>query len=74
MANAHESVDMYPVHRVPATRPFIWLSEGWDSLMHHKAASLAYGAIVALLGALILAYDQHPLYCLLYTSPSPRDA
>ena len=36
--------------------------------MHHKAASLAYGAIVALLGALILAYDQHPLYIALAIS------
>lgn len=62
MAAIHESVNMYPVHRVPATRPFIWLAEGWDSLMHHKAASLAYGAIVALLGSVILAYDRHPLY------------
>lgn len=62
MAARHESVDMYPVHRVPATRPFIWLSEGWDSLLHHRAASLAHGLIVAGLGSLILAYDRHPLY------------
>ncbi len=62
MAAQHESVDMFPVHRVPATRPFIWLSQGWDSLLHHRAASLAYGLIVAGLGSLILAYDRHPLY------------
>jgi uncharacterized membrane protein len=62
MAATHHSIDMYPIHRVPATRPFIWLAEGWDSLLHHKAASLAYGAIVAALGALILAYDRHPLF------------
>jgi uncharacterized membrane protein len=53
---------MYPVHRVPATRPFIWLSRGWDSMFHYRAPSLAYGVIVAGLGSLILAYDRHPLY------------
>ena len=68
MATTRESVDMYPEHRVPTTRPFIWLSEGWDSLLHHPAASLAYGVIVALLGSLILAYDQHPLYIALAIS------
>lgn len=62
MTAQHESVEMYPVHRVPASRPFIWLSRGWDSLVHHRAASLAYGVIVAGLGSLILAYDRHPLY------------
>jgi len=62
MATTHHSIDMYPIHRVPATRPFIWLAEGWDGLMHHKAASLAYGALVALIGSLILAYSGHPLY------------
>jgi len=62
MAVTHHASDMYPVHRVPITRPFIWLSEGWDSMMHHRSASLAYGVIVAAMGALILAYDRHPLY------------
>lgn len=62
MATTHHSIDIYPIHRVPATRPFIWLAEGWDSLMHHKAASLTYGALVALIGSVILAYNDHPLY------------
>ncbi|QFU76340.1 DUF2189 domain-containing protein [Halioglobus maricola] len=62
MASVHESTEMYPVHRVPATRPFVWLMEGWDSLIHSWQASLAHGGIIALLGSLILAYDQHPLY------------
>ncbi|MEH6586351.1 MAG: DUF2189 domain-containing protein [Halioglobus sp.] len=56
------TIDMYPVHRVPATRPFIWLAAGWDSMMHSLGASLAYGALVALLGSMILAYQEHPLY------------
>ena len=62
MAAIHESLDVYPVHRVPATRPFIWLARGWDDLLHHRGASLAYGWLVAALGALILAYERHPLY------------
>lgn len=56
------AIEMYPVHRVPATRPFIWLAAGWDSLMHSPGASLAYGALVAMLGSMILAYQEHPLY------------
>lgn len=62
MATTHESIDMFPLHRVPVTRPFIWLSEGWDDLWHHPQASLAYGALTVLLGSLILAYDRHPVY------------
>lgn len=56
------TIDMYPIHRVPATRPFIWLAAGWDSLMHSPGASLAYGALVAVMGSMILAYQEHPLY------------
>ncbi len=61
MAVTHAS-DSYPVHRVPITRPFIWLQAGWDDMLHHRGASLAYGWIVATLGALILAYSRHPVY------------
>lgn len=62
MSATHHSIDMYPVHRVPASRPFVWLMQGWDDLWHHRAASLAYGALVAAMGALILAYQRHPAY------------
>ncbi len=62
MAATHNSLDLYPVHRVPASRPFIWLAMGWDSMMHSKGPSLAYGTLVALLGAMILGYQEHPLY------------
>ncbi|KZX58748.1 hypothetical protein A3709_17270 [Halioglobus sp. HI00S01] len=62
MSRVHESAEMFPVHHVPATRPFVWLMEGWDSLIHCWPASLAHGALVAMLGSLILAYKQHPLY------------
>ncbi len=62
MADTNNPVDTYPVRSVPLTRPFIWIGEGWDDLMHHRAASLAYGVLVAGLGALILVYSRHPFY------------
>lgn len=62
MATTHESVEMFPLHRVPFTRPFIWLGRGWSDLMNNPLASLAYGWLVASLGALILAYSRHPVY------------
>ncbi len=62
MATTHHSANSFPLHHVPLTRPFIWLSAGWDGLLHSPGASMAYGIMVALLGALILAYQEHPLY------------
>jgi uncharacterized membrane protein len=62
MAISPHIIDTYPVRRVPITRPFVWLSDGWQDLMHHRGASLAYGWLVSALGALILAYNRHPLF------------
>jgi uncharacterized membrane protein len=62
MATVHHSLDTYPVHSVPLSRPFIWLAEGWDDLWHHRSASLAYGLLVSVLGVLILAYGRHPFF------------
>ena len=56
------TIDMFPGHRVPLSRPFIWLGRGWDDLRHGPLASLAYGWLIASLGALILAYSRHPVY------------
>lgn len=56
----HHSVDSYPVRHVPPSRPFVWLREGWDDLMHHRAASLAYGVLVSALGLFVLIYSRHP--------------
>lgn len=68
MATTHTFREVLPVHRVPMSRPLVWIADGWDDLLHHKGASLAYGAIVSGLGALILAYQQHPIYLALVTS------
>lgn len=62
MTTANHPVNSYPVRSVPLSRPFIWLSEGWDDLLHHRSASLAYGFLVSALGALILAYGRHPFF------------
>jgi uncharacterized membrane protein len=62
MATVLHPNETYPVHHVPTTRPFLWLRDGWEDFMHHRGASLAYGAIVSILGTLILAYARHPLF------------
>ncbi len=62
MATIHHPVDSYPVRSVPLSRPFVWLLEGWDDLLHHRGASLAYGLLISALGALILAYGRHPFF------------
>lgn len=43
------------VRRVGATRPFLWLKRGLADLARTPLASLGYGAIFAVAGALILA-------------------
>ncbi|NND67949.1 MAG: DUF2189 domain-containing protein [Halioglobus sp.] len=62
MAEIHPSLDTYPVRTVPLTRPLVWLAQGWEDLFKHPAASLAYGGLVTLLGALILLFSRHPFY------------
>ncbi len=62
MATTNHSINIYPIRSVPLSRPFIWLREGWGDLLHHRSASLAYGLLVTSLGALILAYGQHPIF------------
>lgn len=50
------------------SRPFVWLGEGWDDLMHHRGASLAYGWLISALGALLLAYERHPYFLAVFTT------
>lgn len=49
-------------HPLPVWQPCIWLRDGWRDLWSHPGASLAYGALVAVLGGLLLAYQRHPLF------------
>jgi uncharacterized membrane protein len=55
-----DSANLPQVRRVPLTQPFTWIAKGWDDLLHHKGASLAYGALVSVMGALILTIGRHP--------------
>jgi uncharacterized membrane protein len=51
-----------PVVRVPLTRPFVWLRKGWGDLIRSPRASLAYGLLVSLLGAVMLGLLRHPFF------------
>lgn len=51
-----------PVARVPLTQPFVWLRKGLDDLRNNPGASLAYGLLVSVLGAVILAFGRHPYF------------
>lgn len=48
------------VHRVPASRPLVWLGMAWQDLRAHPLPSLAYGALVSALGAIVLMFNNHP--------------
>ena len=66
-------VSLPAIRHVSWDRPFSWLMAGLDDLKANPLPSLAYGLLFALGGDLIiLATLRYP--CLLYTSPSPRDA
>jgi uncharacterized membrane protein len=51
-----------PIRHVTIGHPFLWLRDGYADFIAHPLPSLAYGALVALLGALVLAYQRHPLF------------
>src|SRR3979490_3181113 len=49
------------IRRVPATRAVVWLQRGWDDFRHIKAASLAHGALITAIGAILLMLgSSHP--------------
>ena len=49
------------VRHVPLLRPFAWLREGWDDMRHVGAPSIGHGALIAMLGAVLLAFgSSHP--------------
>lgn len=50
------------VRNVAASRPLRWLSMGWSDMRENLGASLAYGAIFAVLGYLILAFAADKPY------------
>lgn len=42
------------VRRVSTLQPIEWLRRGWDDLRHFRSASLSQGAMIAILGAVLL--------------------
>ena len=56
------SASLPKVRSVPPFRPFSWISKGWDDLLHHRLASLAYGALMFMLGGLIVMYQRNPYF------------
>ncbi len=53
-------VEPFPVSRVSVIRPLVWLWRGVGDLRHSPGASLAYGLMVSVMGAIILGFWHHP--------------
>ena len=50
------------VQTVAISQPVKWLQRGWDDLVHHRGASLAYGLLVTALGWVILMFAMTHVY------------
>jgi uncharacterized membrane protein len=50
------------IRRVPATRALVWLQRGWDDFSHIKGASMAHGALITALGAILLMLGSSHAY------------
>ena len=50
------------IRRVPATRAIVWLQRGWDDFRHIKGASMAHGALITALGAILLMLGSSHAY------------
>ena len=50
------------IRHVPASQAMVWLRAGWDDFKHMKAPSLAHGAMIAILGAVLLILGSTHLY------------
>jgi uncharacterized membrane protein len=50
------------VRRVPLRRPLEWLSRGWDDLKQIGSPGLAHGALIAILGGVLLMLGSTHLY------------
>jgi len=50
------------IRRVAARQPIEWMRRGWDDFKHLKAASLAHGALITALGAVLLMLGSSHAY------------
>jgi uncharacterized membrane protein len=56
------AVAAFTVRHVPISRAFDWLRRGWDDLTHIGRPGLAHGALIAILGAVLLMLGSTHLY------------
>jgi uncharacterized membrane protein len=59
---ARRPLPHYDIGRVPLAQPFVWLRQGVDDLQHCGWPSLAHGALVFTMGAVLLAVGSAHLY------------
>jgi uncharacterized membrane protein len=50
------------IRRVPALQSIEWLRRGWDDFTHMRAASIAHGALITALGAVLLMLGSSHAY------------
>jgi uncharacterized membrane protein len=50
------------IRRVSAMRAVVWLQRGWDDFQHIKGASMAHGALITALGAILLMLGSSHAY------------
>jgi uncharacterized membrane protein len=50
------------IRRVPARQAVEWLNRGWDDLKHVGAAGFAHGALIAILGGVLLMLGSTHMY------------
>ncbi|MBV8784164.1 MAG: DUF2189 domain-containing protein, partial [Gammaproteobacteria bacterium] len=51
-----------PIRHVEIRRPFVWLQQGWQDLKAIGSPALAHGALIALLGGILLMLGSSHLY------------
>ena len=52
----------FEIRRVPLRQPLEWLDRGWTDLKEIRSAGLAHGALIAILGAVLLMLGSTHLY------------
>lgn len=50
------------IRRVPLAQPLIWLRQGWDDLRHIGWPSIAHGALIFTMGAVLVSLGSAHLY------------
>lgn len=58
----HEPALQVEIRHVPAGRPVEWLNRGWDDLKAIGTPGLAHGALIAILGGVLLMLGSTHLY------------